>query len=195
MSNKYSSYTTSKGTELPLMSLKGKPYMQVAHRLVWFTEVVPSYSTETEYLAITDEQTVAKVTVSIYDESGKVLKKVSSTKRETKKDFPDHTEKAETGALGRALALLGYGTQFAIADLDEGNRLADSPVAVVEKVVTTGYIAPVNPATSAPAATLTVSSNAENVKVVDVKPVQTEQKPKKGFSALKAASKPSEDLY
>ena len=51
-----------------------------------------------------------------------------STKRETKKDFSDHTEKAETSAVGRALAMLGYGTQFAISDLDEGDRIVDSPV-------------------------------------------------------------------
>jgi hypothetical protein len=130
--SKYSVYTTTKGTELPLMSLKGKPYMQVAHRLVWLTEEVPSYETSTEFLSLSEEMTVAKVTVTIFKDGG-VLKKVSATKRETKKDFPDHTEKAETGALGRALALAGYGTQFAIADLDEENRLADSPVATVNK--------------------------------------------------------------
>lgn len=131
--SKYSTYTTTKGTELPLMSLKGKPYMQVAHRLVWFTESVLTYSTETDYLSLTDEQTVAKVTVKVFKEDGSLLKQASATKRETKKDFPDHTEKAETGALGRCLALLGYGTQFAIADIDEGDRLADSPVATVEQ--------------------------------------------------------------
>ena len=36
-------------------------------------------------------------------------------------------EKAETKAVGRALAMLGYGTQFA-PELDEGERIVDSPV-------------------------------------------------------------------
>jgi hypothetical protein len=36
--------------------------------------------------------------------------------------------KAETKAVGRALAMLGYGTQFA-PEMDEGERIVDSPVA------------------------------------------------------------------
>lgn len=133
--SKYSVFTTPGGTELPMMLLKGKPYMQVAHRLIWFTEVAASYETTTEFLVIDDSQTVARVTIKLYDKDGKFLKQASATKRETKTDFSDHTEKAETGAMGRALAILGFGTQFAVADLDEGSRLADSPVAIVEKDV------------------------------------------------------------
>jgi hypothetical protein len=120
---------TEKGTELPLLNLKGKDYLQVAHRIQWMNEVVKNFDIKTEFLLLEDEQTVAKATVTIFDDSTKtVLKVASATKRETKKDFPDHTEKAETAAIGRALALLGFGTQFAISDLDEGERLADSPV-------------------------------------------------------------------
>ena len=134
--SKYSTYTTKKGTELPMMSLKGKPYMQVAHRLIWFTEEVPSYSTTTEFISITEEYTVAKVTVTIWEKNAagyqQASKSATATKREDKKSFADHTEKAETGALGRCLALLGYGTQYAVADLDEGDRLADSPVATAD---------------------------------------------------------------
>ena len=46
---------------------------------------------------------------------------------ETAKDFGDYAEKASTKSLGRALAMLGYGTQFA-AEMDEGERVVDSPV-------------------------------------------------------------------
>jgi len=119
---------TPKGTELPLVNLKGKDYLQVAHRLVWFNEASTKFNILTDFLVVNDEQTIARATVSVYDEAGSLIKTAQATKRETKKDFSDHTEKAETGAIGRALALMGYGTQFAIADLDEGNRLADSPV-------------------------------------------------------------------
>lgn len=119
---------TPKGTELPLIGLKGKDYLQVAHRLVWFNETAERFRVETDFLLITDEQTVARAKVTVFNAEGVEVKAATATKRETKKDFPDHTEKAETGAIGRALALMGYGTQFAIADLDEGDRLADSPV-------------------------------------------------------------------
>lgn len=119
---------TPKGTSLPLTNLKGKDYLMVAFRLQWMVEEVPNFDISTEFLLMTDEQTVARASVVIADKDGRVLKRATATKRETKKDFPDHLEKAETSAIGRALAMLGFGTQFAIADLDEGNRLADSPL-------------------------------------------------------------------
>lgn len=119
---------TPKGTTLPLIQLKGKDYLMVAHRLVWFNEVAERFRVETDFLLINDEQSVARAKVTVFNNEGVEIKSSTATKRETKKDFPDHTEKAETGAIGRALALMGYGTQFAIADLDEGSRLADAPV-------------------------------------------------------------------
>ena len=140
--SKYETYKTKKGTELPLMNLKGKPYMQVAQRLVWFTEEAASYSIGTSFPVLTADETVAHVVVSVYDEQGRTLKTASATKREDKKSFADHTEKAETGAIGRALAMLGFGTQFAIADLEEGDRLADSPIAVAG-AAKSGYVSAV----------------------------------------------------
>lgn len=124
---------TPKGTELPLVNLKGKAYLQVAHRLIWFNEDNTNFNISTEFLQITDEQTVAKTTVTVKDKDGNIIKSAQATKRETKKDFSDHTEKAETGSLGRALAQLGYGTQFALADLDEGDRIVDSPMPTLSK--------------------------------------------------------------
>ncbi len=53
--------------------------------------------------------------------------RATGTKSEKAASFPDFIEKAETGAIGRALAALGYGTQFA-PDLDEAHRIVDSPV-------------------------------------------------------------------
>jgi pimeloyl-ACP methyl ester carboxylesterase len=43
-------------------------------------------------------------------------------------DFADYCERAETRALGRALAALGIGTQFVGQDLTEGDHVADAPV-------------------------------------------------------------------
>jgi hypothetical protein len=48
---------------------------------------------------------------------------------ETQADFADFCERAETRALGRALAVLGFGTQFVGQDLTEGEHVADAPVA------------------------------------------------------------------
>ncbi len=123
---------TPAGTELPLVNLKGKDYLMVGHRLQWFNEIEKNFDISTEFLLVTDEQTICKAHVVVKDIEGNVLRQAQATKRETKKDFPDHTEKAETSAIGRALAILGYGTQFALSDLDEGQRLADSPVVDVK---------------------------------------------------------------
>lgn len=118
---------TPKGTELPLLNLKGKSYLQVAHRLVWFIEEVKSYRIETEMVTLTDTFAVAKVTIKTYDEGGNVIKQAQDFKSESLKHFPDFIEKSVTGALGRALAQLGHGTAYALADLDEGDRIVDAP--------------------------------------------------------------------
>lgn len=120
---------TKKGNELPLMNLKGKDYLMVAYRLQWLSDDYDNYTVDTEMVQVTDISAVIRAVVTLLDKEGKVIRKASATKRETQKDFPDFIEKAETGSIGRALAMLGLGTQHAIADLDEGNRLADSPLA------------------------------------------------------------------
>ena len=52
----------------------------------------------------------------------------TGTKSERAASFPDFIEKAETGAIGRALASLGYGTQFTGDELNEAHRIVDAPV-------------------------------------------------------------------
>src|SRR5947209_7823254 len=54
--------------------------------------------------------------------------KATATKSEKAASFGDYLEKAETGAVGRALAMLGFGTQFTGDDLDEQHRIVDAPV-------------------------------------------------------------------
>ena len=118
-----STITTKKGTVLPLLDLKGKDYLQVMYRLVWFREEHPDWSIQTEYLQLTEVHAIARAVV--VNDKGFMM--ATAHKREDKAHFTDYTEKAETGAIGRALALVGYGTQFD-PDLDEGERVVDSPV-------------------------------------------------------------------
>jgi hypothetical protein len=54
--------------------------------------------------------------------------RATATKSENAASFPDYIEKAETGAVGRALAMLGYGTQFTGDELNEEHRIVDAPV-------------------------------------------------------------------
>lgn len=114
-------FKTPKGTELPLLNLKGKQYLQVAYRIVWFLEERSNWSIETE-LKTEGAGCLAKATIK--DADGRI--RATSHKYEDQKGFQDFREKAETGAVGRALALCGFGTQFT-SELDEGERIVDSP--------------------------------------------------------------------
>jgi hypothetical protein len=123
------SVKTSKGTELPLLNLKGKSYLMVAHRLQWLSEDVPNYRIDTNIKEMDAEKATVVARVTIFDNAtGKLTREAVAHKTETKKDFNDFVEKAETAAIGRALAMLGYGTQHALADLDEGSRIVDTPL-------------------------------------------------------------------
>jgi hypothetical protein len=116
-------FVTPNSTELPLMDIKGKPYLAVQHRIMWFREEHPDWTVETEIVLTNEKETLARAIIR--DSSGRVMS--TGHKSETQKGFADHMEKAESGAVGRALGFLGYGTQFAL-ELEEGERLVDSPV-------------------------------------------------------------------
>jgi len=127
---------TPKGTILPLLLMPRKhkdkntgqwietikAYLQVAQRLVWFREDHPDWSIKTQMLERSPEHALFKA--EIYDEKSNLIS--TAHKQEQVQHWADFIEKAETGSVGRALANCGYGTQFA-PELDEGDRLADSP--------------------------------------------------------------------
>lgn len=112
-----------------LMDLKGKKYLQVMWRIVWFREEHPTASINTECIEHDDKHAVFKATIA---ENGSTLATAHGS--ETERDFRDFLEKAETKAIGRALAMCGYGTQFTGDELDEGERIVDSPVKKAKKV-------------------------------------------------------------
>lgn len=109
----------------------GQQYLPVAARLVWFREEHPDWSIETHPLTLDIEGGCAIFQAVVKDAQGRVV--ATATKMETRGDFADFVEKAETGAVGRALAMCGYGTQFA-PELSEGDigaghaAYADSPL-------------------------------------------------------------------
>jgi hypothetical protein len=111
-----------------LTKLKGKDYLEVKWRLLWLRTEHPDAVIETELARLEMEPPMAvfRARVSIPDGGS-----ATGWGQEELKDFGDFLEKAETKALGRALAALGYGTQFTEDfDFAEGdpNRVVDSPV-------------------------------------------------------------------
>lgn len=117
------SFKTPQGRELPLLDLHGKAYLQVAHRIVWFRDAQPTWGIVTHLLEKTADYALFKAEIT--NETGRVIS--TGTQDCYAKEFPDYVAKAETSAIGRALACAGFGTAFA-PDLDEGTRLADSPL-------------------------------------------------------------------
>ena len=106
-----------------IMKLKGKEYLPVAARIAWMRSDHPEWGIVTEEVSVTDNS--ARFRATIFNDDGRVV--ATATKCEDLKGFPDFVEKAETGSIGRALALCGYGTLQCL-ELEEGTRLADSPV-------------------------------------------------------------------
>ena len=110
-----------------LIKVQGnRQYLPVSARMIWFREEHPDWGVETHAIAIDIEKQYAIFEATIYNAEGKLMAK--GTKMENVKGFGDYLEKAETGAVGRALALCGYGTQFS-PELDEAGhgRIVDSP--------------------------------------------------------------------
>lgn len=108
-----------------LTTVNGQDYLEVKWRLVWLRSVHPEARIETELIEHRDHSAVFRA--SVFLPSGASATGWGS---ETGDDFGDYLEKAETKALGRALAALGFGTQFC-PDFEFGadrQRVVDSPV-------------------------------------------------------------------
>ena len=117
--------------DVHMLKLQGKDYLPVAPRVVLFRAEHPDHSILTETRTVAED---VYVFAAITNEKGFTLatahKRVRKDARGPAGQWP--LETAETGAIGRALALCGYGTLS--GDLDEGDELADAPVEPVGKV-------------------------------------------------------------
>jgi hypothetical protein len=91
-----------------LVNLNGRgEYLEVKWRLLWLRTEHPEASIETELVRLEDHDAVFKARVTIPGGGS-----ATGYGSESAGDFRDFLEKAETKAIGRALAALGYGTQF-----------------------------------------------------------------------------------
>ena len=142
--------------EKHLIELQGKAYLEVKWRVVWFRQECPNGVIKTEEVLIDlDREVEAEIPTGNWipnpNRPGKKMPEkivrrdkgyarfraiiddgkgghAEATKTESAASFPDYAEKAETGAIGRALALLGYGTAFTGDEFNEEHRIVDAPV-------------------------------------------------------------------
>lgn len=96
-----------------MIKLKGKEYLEVKWRIAWFRHEWPNGHIETSILALSDNAAAIKAEVTKVSESGEVLGRSTGMGQAERNSFESYLEKAETKAVGRALAMLGYGHQFA----------------------------------------------------------------------------------
>lgn len=142
----------SEPTKRDMIRVQGhKEYLPVPARVQWFRGDHPTWTIDTAMLTLDWDTGYVVMRAEIRDDSDRVIG--AGTKTETRKGFADFVEKAETGAVGRALARAGYGTEDAL-DL-EGDRFADAPVEQPqggERAPATRRAGPSTPATTHPAA-------------------------------------------
>ncbi len=144
------SFKTPKGTVLPIMDLQGKPYLQVAYRVLWFREEHPEWLITSLFVKEDERGILAQA--NILDENSRVRAMAHAyIEVGGNKSLMDLYEKAETAAIGRALSHLGYGTQFTGGE----EKIADGPVA---------------PAKSAMAAMANIKNHAPKAKPVTAAP-------------------------
>lgn len=119
--------TTARGFDPArfLTKVSGNDYLEVKWRLLWLRSVHPDASIVTEMVKVDDSIAIFRAEVTLPSGGS-----ATGWGQEQYGDFRDYIEKAETKALGRALAALGFGTQFC-RDYDFGgdqNRVVDAPV-------------------------------------------------------------------
>ena len=108
-----------------LTKVGGSDYLEVKWRLVWLRETHPDAHVETDLVEHEGNFAVFRAKVTIPSGGS-----ATGWGSEGADDFRDYIEKAETKAIGRALAALGFGTQFC-PDFDFGaaaGRVVDAPI-------------------------------------------------------------------
>jgi hypothetical protein len=125
-----------------LQRIQGKEYLPVRWRLVWFHQATGSRAGYVTVELEHDRQAgFAKFFTIAWDGSEETWRHIklngaeldvcgrvaTGEGSETKVDFNDYYEKAATKSLGRALAGLSFGTQFA-PEFDEKQRVVDTPL-------------------------------------------------------------------
>lgn len=114
-----------------LSKVNGRDYLEVKWRVYWARTMRPDISITTELVHYGPQFAVFRATVAWDSATGIVS--CSDWGSESSDDFADFLEKASTKAIGRALALAGFGTQFC-DDHESGSSALGTPAALPNNV-------------------------------------------------------------
>lgn len=106
-----------------LTKIKGQDYLEVKWRVAWLRAEHPDAVLTTELHSHENGRAIFSAHVQVPNGGS-----ATGWGSETVDTFENYIEKAETKAIGRALAAIGFGTQFCV-DFDDG-IIADAPVAM-----------------------------------------------------------------
>ena len=101
------------------IEVKGKNYTCVAARISAFRELCPVGAISTEILSLADGVVTMKTTIT--DENGKILATGMAQEKETSSNInkTSYIENCETSAVGRALGMLGIGSDEQMSSAEE----------------------------------------------------------------------------
>lgn len=104
------------------ININGKPYATVPARMQGFRKLFPDGRIVTEILTMDNENVVMKTTVM--DESGNVLATghAQESRNASNVNKTSYIENCETSAVGRALGMIGIGSDKSMASAEEVRR-------------------------------------------------------------------------
>lgn len=111
------------------IDFKGKPYVQVSDRVLYFNETYDKGSITTELVSSPqDDMVVVKATIKPVEGENRAFTGYSqATWDDGYINKTSALENAETSAVGRALAFMGIGVIESIASADEINKAQTQP--------------------------------------------------------------------
>lgn len=101
------------------VDIKGKQYAQVPGRIQAFRKLWPEGCISSEILSVENGVVIMKATIT--DENGKVLATGMAYEKESSSyiNKTSYIENCETSAVGRALGMLGIGSEDSVASSEE----------------------------------------------------------------------------
>lgn len=130
---------TDKTLKEKAISIKGKDYVQVKDRIIFFNENYPNGMITTEL--VSDEERVIMKAMVIPDASKpeRYFTGISASNPAKNIESQVPHEVAETSAVGRALAMMGIGVIDSVASVDEMRKVVVTPENdVMERAVSNG---------------------------------------------------------
>ena len=106
-------------SKLKTVNIKGKFYVEVNERLIYFRNNFPNFSLTSEVLEKTDKSILILATIT--NEEGRVIATgmAEEEKGSTFINKTSYVENCETSAWGRAIANFGIGLETSVASADE----------------------------------------------------------------------------